>query len=42
MCAADYHQTPPDDMRRDAERAAELDHLIAQRMERWVLLEEKT
>jgi ABC transport system ATP-binding/permease protein len=42
MCAADYHRIAPDEMRRDGERTAELDALIAERMERWVLLEEKT
>jgi ATP-binding cassette subfamily F protein uup len=42
MCAPDYHRVAPDDMRRDGERAAELESLIAERMERWVQLEDRT
>jgi ATP-binding cassette subfamily F protein uup len=42
MCAADYHLRAPDEMRRDGERAVELESLIAARMERWITLEEKT
>jgi ATP-binding cassette subfamily F protein uup len=42
MCGPDYHHCAPDEMRRDGERAVELEHLIAQRMERWLTLEEKT
>ena len=42
MCGADYHQTSPDEMRRDAERVGELDSLVSQRMERWVSLDEKS
>ena len=41
MCGSDYSRTPPDEMRRDGERAVELETLISQRMERWVSLEEK-
>jgi ATP-binding cassette subfamily F protein uup len=41
MCGSDYHRTAPDEMRRDGERAVELETLIAQRMERWMSLEEK-
>jgi hypothetical protein len=41
MCAPDYHQTPPDEMRRDGERVVELETLVSQRMERWMSLEEK-
>ncbi len=42
MCAPDYYLAGPDAMHRDGERAAELETLIAQRMERWISLEEKT
>jgi ATP-binding cassette subfamily F protein uup len=42
MSDASYFQCAPEEMRRDGERAAQLDTLIAERMERWVLLEEKT
>jgi len=42
MCGPEYHQCAPDEMRRDGERAVELESLIAQRMERWILLEERT
>jgi ATP-binding cassette subfamily F protein uup len=42
MCESDYHRTAPDEMRRDGERAVELEALLSQRMERWVSLEEKS
>jgi ATP-binding cassette subfamily F protein uup len=42
MCGPDYHQCLPDEMRRDGERAVELESLIARNMERWITLEEKT
>jgi len=42
MCGPEYHQCAPDEMRRDGERAVELESLIAARMERWFSLEEKT
>jgi ATP-binding cassette subfamily F protein uup len=42
MCGPDYHRSAPDEMRRDGERAVELEALLSQRMERWVSLEEKT
>jgi ABC transport system ATP-binding/permease protein len=42
MSDADYHRVAPEEMRRDGERAVELDALIAGRMERWIELEEKT
>ena len=42
MCAPDYYLVGPDEMHRDGARAAELEALIAQRMERWISLEEKT
>jgi len=41
MGAADYHRVVPDEMRRDGERAVELETLISQHMERWVSLEER-
>jgi ATP-binding cassette subfamily F protein uup len=42
MSGADYHKCAPEDMRRDGERAVEIETLLAERMERWVELEEKT
>jgi ATP-binding cassette subfamily F protein uup len=41
MSADDYHRAAADEMRRDGERAVEIEALLAQRMERWVSLEEK-
>jgi ATP-binding cassette subfamily F protein uup len=41
MSGADYHQIPPDEMRRDGDRAVELESLLSERMERWVALEER-
>jgi len=41
MGGANYHQVAPEEMRRDGERAVELETLISQRMERWVSLEER-
>jgi ATP-binding cassette subfamily F protein uup len=41
MGGADYHRASPDEMRRDGERAAELETLLLERMERWVSLEGK-
>jgi len=42
MSGADYHRMAPDEMRRDGERAVEIEALLAERMERWVELEERT
>jgi ATP-binding cassette subfamily F protein uup len=42
MSAADYHRVAPDEMRRDGARAVELEHLIAERTERWIALEDRT
>ncbi len=42
MSGPDYHRLAPDEMRRDGERAVELESLIAERMERWIHLEERT
>jgi ATP-binding cassette subfamily F protein uup len=41
MSAADYHRAAADEMRRDGERAVEIEALLAERMDRWVSLEEK-
>ena len=42
MGGADYHRVAPDEMRRDGERAVELEVLIAERTERWITLEDRT
>jgi ATP-binding cassette subfamily F protein uup len=42
MGGADYHRVAPDEMRRDGERAVELEGLIAERTERWITLEDRT
>jgi ATP-binding cassette subfamily F protein uup len=42
MSGPDYHRVAPDEMRRDGERTVELETLIAERLERWVKLEERT
>jgi ATP-binding cassette subfamily F protein uup len=42
MGGPDYHRVAPDEMRRDGERAVELETQIAERMERWINLEERT
>jgi ATP-binding cassette subfamily F protein uup len=42
MAGDDYYRSSPEEMRQDGERAAELENVIAQRMERWVSLEEKS
>jgi ABC transport system ATP-binding/permease protein len=39
VCAPDYHRAGPEQMRRDRERTAELESLIASSMERWEQLE---
>jgi ATP-binding cassette subfamily F protein uup len=39
MCAPDYHRATPDDMRRDAERAAELATSMSTGMDRWAELD---
>jgi ABC transport system ATP-binding/permease protein len=41
MSAAGYHRQAPEDMRRDGERAVEIEALLAERMERWIALEER-
>jgi ATP-binding cassette subfamily F protein uup len=42
ISGGDYHQVAPEEMRRDGERIARLETLIAERMERWVQLEERS
>ena len=39
MSEADYHREGADAMKRDAARAAEVEHLLAKKLERWVELE---
>ena len=41
MCAAGYHQQPADVLRSDRERAQALEHLLAQKFERWAELDAK-
>ena len=41
MSAPDYHRAAPDEMRRDGERAVELESLLAERTERWITLEDR-
>ncbi|MCC6869109.1 MAG: ATP-binding cassette domain-containing protein [Burkholderiales bacterium] len=41
MSAGDYHQAGHEAMRRDAERTTELEHLLAEKLARWVALEER-
>jgi ATP-binding cassette subfamily F protein uup len=42
MGAADYHRVATDEMHRDGARAVELETLLAERMERWVNLDERS
>ena len=41
MCAVGYHQQPADVLRSDRERAQALEHLLAQKFERWAELDAK-
>ena len=41
MHAADYYKQPPDVLRADREREAEIMRLLDQKLERWAALEEK-
>jgi ATP-binding cassette subfamily F protein uup len=41
MSSADYHRVAPVEMRRDGDRTVELEALLAERMERWITLEER-
>jgi len=39
ICGVDYHRVGAEQMRRDRERASEIDELITSSMERWEQLE---
>jgi ATP-binding cassette subfamily F protein uup len=41
MCAPDYHRHPAESLRTDRERAQALEHALAQKFERWALLDAK-
>jgi len=41
MCAPDYHRQGPDVAKRDRQRAEEVEHLLAEKFERWAGLEDK-
>jgi ATP-binding cassette subfamily F protein uup len=41
MSAADYHATAPAQMRADADRAAEVERLLEEKLARWMALEDK-
>ncbi len=41
ICAPDYHRQGPDVARRDRQRAEEVEHLLAEKFERWAALEDK-
>jgi ATP-binding cassette subfamily F protein uup len=41
MCAPGYHRQPPDALRADRERAEAIEHLLAQKFERWAALDAK-
>ncbi len=41
MSAADYHVTAPAQMKADAERAAEVERLLEDKLARWMALEDK-
>ncbi len=41
MCAPDYHRLGPEAHKRDRQRAAEIEHLLAEKFERWAALEDK-
>jgi ATP-binding cassette subfamily F protein uup len=41
MCAPDYHRQGPDVAKRDRQRAEEVEHLLAEKFERWAALEDK-
>ena len=41
MCAPDYHQRPAEELKADRERAAEIEHLLAAKFERWAALDAK-
>jgi len=41
MHAAEYYKQPPDVLRADREREAEITRLIDQKLDRWAALEDK-
>jgi ABC transport system ATP-binding/permease protein len=41
MCTPDYHQQPADRLKADRERAEAIEHLLAQKFERWSALDAK-
>jgi len=41
ICAPDYHRQGPDVAKRDRQRAVEVEHLLAEKFERWAALEDK-
>ena len=41
MCAPHYHRQGLDALKRDRERAAEIEHLLAEKFERWAALEDR-
>jgi len=41
MCAAGYHQQPAEVLKADRDRAQALEHLLAQKFERWAELDAK-
>jgi ABC transport system ATP-binding/permease protein len=41
MSTPDYHRLTPEEMRRDGERAVQIESMLAERMERWINLEER-
>ena len=41
MCAPDYHRQGPEAHKRDRQRAEEIEHLLAEKFERWAALEDR-
>ncbi|MEO8486344.1 MAG: ATP-binding cassette domain-containing protein [Betaproteobacteria bacterium] len=41
MCGSDYHQHPAEALRADRQRAEAIEHLLAQKFERWAALDAK-
>jgi hypothetical protein len=41
MAAPDYYRQPPDVLRADQQRSAEIETLLLQKLERWEALEAK-
>jgi ATP-binding cassette subfamily F protein uup len=42
MCAPGYHRETPESQKADRQRAGEIEHLLAQKFERWMALETKS